>query len=557
MARHIFSWIAIVGVLLAGAWAGRGAEPDPELVAAEKIVTAARMDTDGPSLLNYLRKRTRPAPDRATLADLIEQLGDDDFQVRQKASRALVEAGGAAVLLLRAAQYDDDYEISRRAKECLAKLEQGTDELLLAAVIRVMAARKPDGAIKALLAYLPLTADDGVEEALLSALATVGLPGGKVDPALAAALKSRDPAQRAAAAFLLGKVPAQQRAVRALLTDSDAKVRFQAAQVLFQAGDKAAVAPLIALVDKGPAVLAWRAEDLLFRLVGDKQPPAVLTAENGPARAKCARLWRTWWKTNEGKVNLAAIKPEPPYLGHTLIGVTRGAGKDQGGRVYVFGKDGKLLWDINAGINGLSDVSLLSGGRFLLAEYHARRVTERNARGQILWEKKLDNHAISAQRLANGNTFIATLNQLLEVTRDGKTVFSYHKSISIWCAVKARSGHIVYAASNDTIVELDRSGKEVRTLNVGGMLTWGGVDVLPNGNYLVARYSNNQVVEVNKLGKVVWKCTVQTPSLATRLRNGHILVCSSDGRKIVEIDRKGKEVWKHVVQGRPFRARRY
>src|SRR5262249_55021993 len=71
MVRHTFSWIAIAGVLLAGACAVRGAEPDPELVAAEKIVKAARMSSDGPSLLDYIRKRTRPAPDRATLADLI------------------------------------------------------------------------------------------------------------------------------------------------------------------------------------------------------------------------------------------------------------------------------------------------------------------------------------------------------------------------------------------------------------------------------------------------------------------------------------------------------
>ena len=54
----------------------------------------------------------------------------------------------------------------------------------------------------------------------------------------------------------------------------------------------------------------------------------------------------------------------------------------------------------------------------LIAEYGGR-VTERNLKGEILWEKKLDG-AMQRQRLANSNTLILNPNMLREFDAAGK-----------------------------------------------------------------------------------------------------------------------------------------
>jgi hypothetical protein len=146
---------------------------------------------------------------------------------------------------------------------------------------------------------------------------------------------------------------------------------------------------------------------------------------------------------------------------------------------------------------------------------------------------------------------------VIEVTPKGKLVYSYNTNGSVYCGEKTRQGTIVYVNSGGQLVEMDVKGKQIRTINVGGTGGWGGVEKLANGNYLVGQYSSNQVVEVDKTGKVVWKCAVNSPALATRLRNGHTLVSSIGGCFFAEYDKQGKEVWRHKTVGRPFRVRRY
>ena len=70
----------------------------------------------------------------------------------------------------------------------------------------------------------------------------------------------------------------------------------------------------------------------------------------------------------------------------------------------------------------------------LVAEYYAKRVTERDSTGKLLWEISVPSYPVNAQRLANGNTFItlygpaAFLNNgkaLMEVDATGKLVAGF------------------------------------------------------------------------------------------------------------------------------------
>jgi hypothetical protein len=557
MVNRFLLW-ALSALIAAGVPAtARAADPDPELAAAEEILREAKVATDSAALLEFFRQRTLPPADRAKLEALVRKLGDDDFETREKAYRDLVAAGRAALDMLRAAQKSPDAEIARRAESIVRKLDAGNDLALIAAAARVLGQRRPAGAVKVLLAYLPLVQDESVEEALFQALAAAGLHDGKADPALTDALTAKAPGLRAAAAFALARLPAQRDTVRRLLADTDVKVRFHAASALFLAEDRAAVPVLIEMLARAPETLAWKAEELLTRLLNDKEPPATLNIDKAE-RTKCAAAWQAWWKDNQAKTDLAKLKAGTPYRHLVLIGEYDSNGKHRLGRVWLQGKDGKVRWELNTGIMGPTDAHLLANGHVLISEHRANRVTERDRTGKVIWEYRTGQNPNSCQRLPNGNTFIATYGELLEVTREGKKVYSYHRGGSMYCAVKTRDNHIVYVTSGGQVVELDaRTGKDIVSLNVGGTNGWGGVDKLPNGNYLVAQYGNARVVEVDKTGKTVWTCAVASPALATRLRNGHTLVSSIDGRQIVEVNRSGKVVWSTKTVGRPFRVRGY
>ena len=115
----------------------RAAEPDPALAADEKFLRDHQVSPDGPALLTFFRERTLNEDRKSRLADLIKKLGDDDYDVREKASADLVKAGRLAVPLLRPAVRDPDAEVARRATECLRAIEQGGDLLLTAVAARV------------------------------------------------------------------------------------------------------------------------------------------------------------------------------------------------------------------------------------------------------------------------------------------------------------------------------------------------------------------------------------------------------------------------------------
>jgi HEAT repeat protein len=557
MRRIRFAGLAAL-VLLAILPAARAAEPDPLLAQDEKLLRDGHVSPEGPALLTFFRERTLTEAQKAKLADLVKKLGDDDFEVREKASADLVKAGRLAVPLLKPAARDRDAEVARRAADCLRAIESGGELALAAAAARVLAHRKPDGAVEVLLAYLPGAPDEDVEEAVVVALAIVGLRDGKADPALVAALKDKEASRRAAAASIVGRAGAEQRkAVAPLLEDADARVRFNAASALVRAGDKAAMPALIAFVEKGPPAIVWQAEDLLFRIAGpDVKVPAL---GPGADAAKCRRAWDDWWKDKGAKVDLAKLNLEQAERGVTLICDVNDAVGSTNGRVWECGRDGKVLWQYNQ-LKGPIDAHLLPGGRILVAEHHGNRITERDRKGTVLWETKTNSNPVACQRLPNGNTFIATYNELLEVNREGKTVFSVSlPGQQIYSATKLRNGHIIYAHSGQAVVELDASGKEVRKVACAGAGAWAGVELLPNGHFLVGLYSAGKVVEIDATSKELWAGTVPSATYAVRLRNGNTLVPSPDKHRVVELDRSGKEVWSVSTEGsaRPFRARRY
>ncbi len=267
-------------------------------------------------------------------------------------------------------------------------------------------------------------------------------------------------------------------------------------------------------------------------------------------RRKARDTWEAWWKEHGDKVDASMVNLDDAVSNGTLIA-------ELGGKVWESGPDKKPRWEFNVAASPI-DARSLPGGRVLIAEHGGQRVTERDRKGNILWEHRVAGNPVAVQRLPNGNTFIATYQELTEVTPDQKVLYS-HKTLNgmIYHAEKLRDGRFIYVTSGNMVYELDATGKQIKAVNVGAIgntAGWASVERLVNGNYLVALYSNNLVVEVDGEGKKVWSITSPNPGHATRLRNGNTLVANIEGRSVIEFNRDGKEVWKVDSPGRPFHA---
>jgi hypothetical protein len=542
----------VLPILFLSAPAG-AAEPD-KVAADEHTLRTAHLAADGPALLEFFRQRTLANADRDKILSLIRRLGDDDFAVREKAGAELVVLGNPAVPLLRQAVNDPDAEVVHRAERCLERIEGTVGVSVSSAVARLVALRKPAGAAEVLLAYLPFADDENVLDEVRHTLAAVAVRDGKPDAALVKALADPSALKRGTAAEALCRsgAPGQRPALLKLLDDPDASVRLRVALPLAALRERPAVPVLIGLLGELPPNQLWPVEDVLYRLAGE-QAPDVSLGTDAASRHKCRDAWEAWWKERGPRIDLAKLDAIPEMLGHTLVVQMDNARIT--GRVMELGRDGKVRWQIE-NLQHPLDAQWLGGDRVLIAEFRQNRVSERNLKGEVLWEKAMM-MPIAAQRLPNGHTFMASRNQLMEVDKDGKEVFTQQRpGYDVMMAHKLRDGQIALITNTGQFRRLDAEGKEVKSFPVGNVQIFGGMDVLSNGRVLVPLYYNNKVVEFDAEGKNVWEATVQWPTSAVRLPNGNTLVSSNGTQQVLEIDRTGKVVWQQKLDGRPWRARR-
>ncbi len=548
--------VALVLVLLACPLALRSEAPEAN--PDETILQQAGLKADGPALLAFFRQRTLSDEELARLFDKVKLLGDMSFPVRRKAAADLIAAGRPALGALRPALNDPDPECARRAAQCVHAIETGSDAAAAIAAARLLAVRNPDGAAAVVLNYLPMVDDEVLEEELLSALRVVGVRDGKAEAPLLAALQDAKPLRRAAAAFVLGRLPAANRPAQlaALLADADARVRFRTAQGLLAGKEKAAVPVLVALLDDGPAPLAYVAEGMLGRIAGEDAPRVWLGAGEAEERRRCRSAWTDWWKAHGNDLPQSALDVEERQLGVTLICCCDGYNNGKG-KVWEIDARGNTRWEIN-NANYPVDAMMISDQLVLIAEQSGMCVTERDRKGTVLWEHKVSENLVSCQRLPNGNTFLATYTHLFEVTRDHKELYNYQTQHgTIYSAARLRNGHIAYLGSNGALVELDARGQELRALKVdasgAGLYKF---EPLAGGRFLIGQNGAHKVVEFDNIGKVVWDCPLANANSVTRLPGGNLVACSWPDRRVVEVNRAGRVVWELKLDGGPLRIQR-
>jgi HEAT repeat protein len=525
---------------------------DEQADADLKLLQETKTGNDEKSLREFFRKRSPTAADLEKIEGLVRQLGDRSFQKRQRATSELIAWGPAALDALRRALKSDDIEVIRRAELCLADIERPGTELPLAAV-RELARKKPADGIAILLAYVPNADDEIVTEAVLSALRSLCDPKNADDPLLKA-LGDAAPARRAAAAHVLGRhaQKSARDAVAKLLTDKDVTVRFRAAQALLAAREKIAVLALINLLRAAPPETRWQIEDMLSRLPtcikGQPEIPQGAAGDTAEALRQWRDSWAAWWGKHEAGADLAKLEDRPAYQNLTLVPEMHAH------KVYEFGPDGKVRWELATDLRTPIDAQVLPSGRVLVAELDGGRVTERDRAGKIVWQHAVQT-PIYARRMPNGNTFISTNHACFIVTTAGKEVFRYtpEGNFFIHSIQQMANGHIVAISMDGDVREIAPDGKVIRTIPLQERGSWSGIEGLPGNRYLCV--GAGKVREIDAAGKVLWKLDHGSACFASRLPSGNTLVVDN-AKGLVEVNREGKAVWERGMGTNLWRVRR-
>jgi HEAT repeat protein len=507
------------------------------------VLRTAGIKPDAAAIREVFRGRIANDSEKAHIAEIIERLGSDSFRVRQQASADLERMGPKAIVQLRQATDHRDAEVARRARTILDKIDLYSPGVLAAAA-RMLGRAAPEGASKALLDFLPLAGDEFVDRAIRSGLVALALRDAKPDPAVMQALDDSVASRRAAAAEALIRagLPEPRRILDRVIRDPQPLVRLATTTALITAArDRQAVPELIDLLVHLPANDIWRVEELLFRL-GSETSPATVADTTPAGRLRLHSAWSKWWKENEATIDLSKVSFTPKVLGYKLITLIDRSGGTNGS-VIELAPDGRTVrWKISGLAMPVHAEVLARTQRVLIADYNKNRVAEYDFQGRELWHKVVSQPLI-ANRLPNGNTFVAARSQLLEFDAAGNEVFRHLSTQSDIIGGQKTRDSYVYLTRFGNCVRIDRDGKVLASFAIGATPNfWGGLQTLPNGNILVIR--RNEIVEFDPAGKQLQSMAVDNATTATRLSNGHTIVVSTvaPGR-VVELDRQGAQRW--------------
>jgi HEAT repeat protein len=526
-----------------------------------KILREGNLKGEGPDLLQYFRERTYKQPDPKEMTALVKQLGDDDFQVREKAFKRLSDLGAGALVAIKQGETDTDLEVRKRIADLKKAIESKREQSVQAAAARQLARLKLEGTADVLMAFLPFASDAMVIDEVCKALGAVAVREGRVEPVLVKGLEDPLPLKRGAAGEAIARANVKEELanVKKLLKDGDSSVRLRVCMALVTLGDRDTLPVMVELMGELPASQLWPVEEALLRVAGDKAP-AVSLGNDANTRKACRDAWAQWLKANEASIDVVKLAQQNSFLNYTLIVMQNNQiapGRPPMGEVFELDQNHKPRWKFEVNTHPV-DAQVINGNRVVVAEYLGNRVTERDTKGEIKWEYHCGGNPFSVQRLPNGNTFIAMQGRLIEVDRDKNEVWSYQRpQHDIIRARRLPTGEVAFITNigvNAIFQRMDPKTQKInRQFNIPQVqMLFGNFEVLPNGHIVVPHHNQSRVVEYDQNGKVVDGKTItqQSPNSVFRLPNGNTLIASQNARLVKEYNTNLTEIW-HFTPNNP------
>ena len=502
-------------------------------------------EINGEKLLPEFTQKTPTPEDQRKIKDLIRELGDDNFETREKASMKIKALGDLVVPSLRSLTNSMDVEIKGRAKSLLEEMGESKSKPISPSLVRILALKKTKGLLPALLAYFPVAeSDEQFNEFLESAI---------LYAAVLKSLNAENPRVKLASGMLLLSFEDanSKEAIKTILVDKNPWIRNRMALALANLADKSSIPILINTLADLNQEQSSDTETFLFELAGANLPTDLPTSPSD--RKKTKEAWLAWWSKNADKTSLTKS-----LLGN-LQAVSKGniiISSLANNQVLELDRNGKARWTIT-GLSGPMDAQALPNGRILITEHHNMKITERSTKGDILWTKTLTSNPLSATRLRSGLTSITCRNMILEVDRSGKEILNLPRPQSdIMSAERLRDGSYLVATNQMTLLKIDRTGKESNIVRLPLGVASHANDILQDGTVILPLTWHNKLQEIDPSGKVVLDIAVNQPTAAVRLPNKNILIATQTvPPKLIEFDRTGKQISEKQALHPVFRIR--
>ncbi len=509
-----------------------------------------QVGTSGPELLRLLRSHAGNPAAVAKAGELIQQLSNEDFKLREQASQSLVSLGSPILSLLREHVRDADPEVARRVRDALEAIEESASPAILGTAIRQLATLNPPGTTQALLDLARTNGDPlvliRVERGLASLAGT-----GEGRQALLAGLVSDTPRVRWLAGTAL--IPAEAPRVANLLNDPEHAVRWRVALALARSGAPAGLPAVVNALDLADQASGFELEDWLHEVAGEQGPTPLPWPGDPKGRAVRQQVWRQW----------LANRPAPAVPKDRTLTVLL-----DDGIIRMLGPNNQTEWELKE-IGFPLDVELMPGGRVLVAEHGANKVTIRSRKNEILWEKEVD-MPLAAQRTARGTILITNAGGMVEV--DGAGAERRHPApgqgddeTTIMKSHMLKTGEIglvtqqINPGGNNIVPgaffeRRDADGRTLGRIPVALATSGGRVDWQANGHVLIPELERNRVVEYDAAGKEVWKTDAEMPVFAMRTPRGTTVYTSRSANGAREVDTTGKTLWSYKTDSRVTRA---
>lgn len=515
-----------------------GSNTDPN----EELLKKYGVTLDVKSMRTYLKSMLPGDDARKMQADLINQLGHDDYHKREAAMKALLRLPVVSAELLKEAVAGPDPEIRWRAGRILQSANQRSSEILYAAY-DVIAKRKFEGLAPEILATMSLCTDESLMRIASQSLEATAV---RADANL---LKSRF--EDKTLAVRLAVIRAYSHALdkdadadlNRLLSDENDVIKAEAARGLLTHGKRDALPVLVQLLNSDDLKSRVQAVKFLRAVSGKRF--GFIAYESADNRKSATLKWREWVAGNGQTAKLQLpLRETAVELGRTLIcNYSRN-------QIIELDAAGKKVWEHSSGSHPWACQGLTNGHR-LVACYSTRTVTEYDAAGKIVWAKtSLPGGPTGVQRLENGNTLVACTDssKVIEYNRAGDAVWQATITQRPTDATRLESGRTLITLQNGSrVVEVDKAGKVLFEIN--GLSSPFSAQRLENGNTLVSCIGSGSVVEYDSTGKkIVWSKTgLRSPYQCQRLANGNTLI--SDQTGVREFDRDGKVKWTYPLSG--------
>jgi hypothetical protein len=482
---------------------------------------------------------------REHAANLIKDLGSEEFQVREDAHVALTRMPNVPIDLLRASTKSPDAEVRWRSIKILRSVEEDDREKRLSrAFLRIEKHRLP-GLADVVLRLMPQLERETTRRAARQALQATASPSDI--KLLRRATRTGPTHVRTAALGTLVTTAGEDVADELLsfLEDDADEIRLLAARELAQLERRECLPVLGRLLDSEDLAIRVRCHLLLQAITGQRH--GYLAYDDEQARTAAAKKWRDWLAEHGGDSDLKF----PPAahtvaLGKTILCVW--AEK----KLIEIDATGTKTFEVGGfrypwGCQGLPN------GHRLICDSEQRCVIEYDAEGNEVWRKgSLPGGPGCVQRLDSGNTLISMMSsgQVMELAPGGRIVWQVQLSGGPTTAQRLGSGNtLVNLQSAKKIVEIDPNGKTVWQLE--GLDRVHTAQGLPNGNVLTCDMHQNKVVEYDRQGKIVWEMGgFNNPAQAQRLASGNTLVGDSKGLHEYTPDKR--RVWHYPVSRSRF-----